>query len=311
MADIKHKNQHYLPRGILKSFGLGKNKQQIFFINKMSGRFAEKTNIKNVACINHFYNFENSNKSLEVEFFGKIDSAAARIVKILLEINHISEFDKNLLGDLASFVASQICRVPNIYKNLNSLENAFKEHISNSTEAFQDGTKDFFLEQIKANSELYKTLLLKKQMTVCRSKKEEFVIGDNPVVMLEHDNKIITSGRYTSAVDAKIFMMPISPNDVLVFFDEYSQEEIYGHVSQNNNWQFANSIEYVFGKTKESLDKGIRKHYENSYEYIKSINPDIIKEHNLTKGNPIFIGPTQYSFEGDAIKSLRSMVGKL
>lgn len=311
MADIPHKNQHYLPRGIIKSFGLGKKNQQIFFINKRSGRFAEKTNIKNVACINHFYNFENTNDSLEVDFFGKIDSAAAKIVRSLLQINNISEFDKNRLEELALFVASQICRVPYIYKNLNALATAFNEQISKDAEVFDGSTKNFFLEQIKANSELYKTLLLKKKMTVCRSKNEAFVIGDNPVVILEHGNKLITSGRYASAIDAKIFMMPISPTNVLVFFDEWIQEKIYSHVSNNNNWQFANSMEYVFGHSKESLEKGINQHYENAYEYIEAINPNLIKEHDLIKGNPISIEQTQYSFEGSAINSLRNMVKNL
>lgn len=308
MADIQQKNQHYLPKGIIKAFGLGKKNQQIFFISKKTGRSAEKTNIRNVACINHFYDFKNTNASLEVDFFGKIDGAAPKIIRNLLQLNDISEFDKTQLEDLALFVASQICRVPHIYENLNALKTAFNDQISKNVEVFDGGTKDFFLEQIKANSELYKTILLKKKMTVVRSESNVFVIGDNPVVILEHGNKLITRGKYTSAIDAKIFMMPISPTNVLVFFDEWNKEEIYDHVLNNNNWQFANSAEYVFGHTKESLESGIKQHYDYAYEYIKSINPNIIKEHNLIKGNPISIEQTQYSLEGNAINSLRNMV---
>lgn len=308
MNDIPHKNHHYLPRGIIKAFGLGKKNQQIFFINKRSGRTAEKTNINNVACINHFYDFEKTNRSLEVDFFGKIDSAAPKIIRNLLQINDISEFNKGQLEELALYVASQICRVPYIYNNLNALATAFNEQISKNSGAFGGGTKDFFLEQIKDNTELYKTLLLKKKMTVCRSKSESFVIGDNPVVILEHGNNLITSGRYTLAIDAKIFMMPISPANVLVFFDELTKERIHGHVSNNNNWQFANSVEYVFGHTKEALENGIKRHYEDAYEYIKAINPSLIEKHNLIKGNAVFIEQAEYSFEGDAIKSLREMV---
>lgn len=163
VTNILHKNHHYLPRGIIKAFGLGKKNQQIFFISKISGHIAEKTNIKNVACINHLYDFERKNGSLEVDFFGKIDSAAPRIIRDLLQIDNISEFNKGQLEELALYVASQICRVPYIYKNLSSLATAFNEQISKNAEAFGGGTKDFFLEQVKANTELYKNLLLKKK----------------------------------------------------------------------------------------------------------------------------------------------------
>jgi len=105
--------------------------------------------------------------------------------------------------------------------------------------------------------------------------------------------------------------MPISPTDVLVFFDEWNKEEIYNHVSINNNWQFVNSVEYVFGHSKESLESGLNQHYEDAYEYIKMIKPNFIKEHNLIKGNPISIEQTQYSFEGNALSSLRNMVENL
>jgi len=181
MADIQHKNQHYLPRGIIRAFGLGKKNQQIFFINKRTGRPAEKTNIKNVACINHFYDFENTNNSLEVDFFGKIDSAASKIIKSLLQIDDISEFDRTLSEELALFVASQICRVPRIYKNLNAFKTAFNEQISKDFEVFDGGTKDFFLEQIKSNSELYKTMLLKKKRRLFEQKAKSSLLAIIPL----------------------------------------------------------------------------------------------------------------------------------
>ena len=64
----------------------------------------------------------------------------------------------------------------------------------------------------------------------------------------------------------------------------------------------------MFGHTKEALENGIRRHYENAYEYIKAINPSLIEEHNLIKGNPISIEQDKYSFEGNAINALRKMV---
>ncbi len=310
VSEINQKNHHYLPIGILKLFGLGKKNQQIFFTSKKLTFDIKKTNIKNVGCINHFYNFEKTKDSLEVNFFGPIDGKAPKILKNLLLLDDISRFEKNQINDLVRYVASQICRVPYIYKNINSVAVAFKEQISDDIEIFEGNTNDFFLKHVVASTELYATLLLKKKMTVCRSKTKEFVIGDNPVVILEGNNNVVMSGKYASAIDAKIFMMPISPSHVLVFFDEWDREKIYGYVSNNNDLQFVNSVEFVFSHAEETLRTSIKQHHVAAYRFIETTKPSLIDDHKLIKGNPIYIEQAKLLFKGNARDSLRKLAEK-
>lgn len=310
-STYKHpKIHHFLPKGILRAFASGKKRRKIFFLNKHINKSAIKTNLKNVAGINKFYDYEGKELSLEVDFFGPIDNEISKVIKKLLVIEKISEADEGSFKIAAQYMASQICRVPYKSETFRDLEATFKDQIPSEVPFFEDGVKNFFLDYIVNNTKAYTDILLKKQMTIYRSKHAEFIIGDNPVVILDGGDKILTTGKCTCVVDAGVFMMPISPNNILVFFDDGKKDKVEEYIEHNNDWQFVNANKYVFALNSKQLEDELSIYHGNAYRYIAQQKPSLIEEQQLVEGQPISIGRPIVSVEGQAKKELLRMVTK-
>ena len=311
MSGRNHKNHHYLPRGILKSFGSGKKNHQIFFINKQWEPVATKTNIKNIACINHFYDFELKDESLEVDYFGDIDNKAPKLIKKLLADIHRPALDSNDRKNLSLYVASQITRVPYLYKDMDSITTAYAKQISDKVDVFNGSVKDSFLRSVVETTKIYQEMLSNLSLIVFQAKQNEFVIGDNPVIILEHDDRAISRGNHAFAVVGKVFMMPISPREVLIYFDSSFKNKLNDYALSNNFWQFVKSSEYVFGHNEELLVDGLKEHYKYSYDYIKMSKPSLIDESDLKRGNPVYIGQASFAFDGKALEKLQKQAEQI
>ncbi|EOE4689005.1 DUF4238 domain-containing protein [Vibrio vulnificus] len=305
-------NHHYLPKGILKKFCVGKKKQQIYFIDKRINRPAKKANIKNVACINNLYVSERDSLSLEDDFFRVIDNKAPKVInKLLSDINQ-PMLDIDDRYDLMQYVASQIARVPYNYNSIENIEQAFVQQVSNEVGLFDEGTKSLFIKTIIQNTEQYKNILSKLSMVVfsVTDFDYEFVIGDNPVIVLEHDGKAVSNDGISFAVEGKIFMMPLSPKYLLICFDSLLRDKLFDYIESVNFWQFVNSSQYVFGMNGKLLEDTLKEHYGYSYDYIKSIKPGLLEDSNVKRGEPLFLGQTQIRFEGQMLEYLKEYANK-
>lgn len=302
-------NHHYLPRGILKKFGVGKKNQQIFFVDKNGSSNSKKTNLKNIACINNFYKFEQSSRSLEDDFFKVIDDKAPKaITKLLSNINEpmLSDEDRS---NLISYVASQITRVPFQANIINNFNSAYKEQISDEVNLFDEGTKSRFLLSIEENTNQYREILSRLSMTVLRTFDEfELVIGDNPVMIFESNNELVSKRDNIFATNGKIFMMPLSPHDMLIYFDPSLKSKLFEYAQISNLWQFANASQYVFGRSSALLEDTLKENYKYSYDYIHNVRSDLLLD--IKRGERIFIGPVQYRFEGQVLNTLKKQANR-
>ncbi|HFD4654019.1 TPA: DUF4238 domain-containing protein [Vibrio parahaemolyticus] len=305
-------NHHYLPKGVLKKFCVGKKKQQIYIIDKSVNSPAKKTNVKNVACINNLYVSEGGSFSLEDDFFRVIDDKAPKVIKkLLLDINKptLNMDDKHYL---LLYVASQIARVPYHYNSIENMELAFSQQVSNEVSLFDEGMKSLFIKTIIRNTEQYKNILSKLSMTVCSTVDFdfEFVIGDNPVIVFEHDGKAISNDGLAFAVEGKVFMMPLSPNYLLIYYDPLLRDKLFDYIETINFWQFVNSSQYVFGMNGKLLEDTLKEHYGYSYDYIKIIKPELLEDSEVKRGEPLFVGQTQFRFEGQMLENLKEYANK-
>lgn len=104
------KIQHYVPQFILKNFCID-NTSQVFVFDKKQKRIF-KTNIKNVAAENGFYdiNIFDSKVSIE-EGMGELETTGSKVIKKILDnetLANITEYEK---GILSYFIAAQFLRV--------------------------------------------------------------------------------------------------------------------------------------------------------------------------------------------------------
>uniref|UniRef100_UPI004047504A DUF4238 domain-containing protein n=1 Tax=Shewanella baltica TaxID=62322 RepID=UPI004047504A len=310
--NLAKQNHHYLPRGVLKKFCVGKKKQQIFFINKSENLPAKMTNVKNVACINNFYISEQDSLSLEDDFFRVIDDKAPRVIKKLLVDINKSTLDEDDNYYLMQYVASQIARVPSNYNNIENMASAFEQQVSNEVDWFDEGIKSFFIKNIIQNTKQYQEILSKLSMRVFSTLgiDFEFVIGDNPVIVFEHDGKAVSNDGVSFATEGGVFMMPISPKHLLIYFDPSFRDKLIDYIEAINFWQFVNSSQYVFGMSGKLLEDTLKEHYGYSYDYIKSIKPELLVETGVKRGEPVFIDQMQFSFEGKMLETLKEHANK-
>jgi hypothetical protein len=313
MSNKSNENHHYVPKGVLKHFGIPNNNKKknkniyINFVSKKSFYEINTPNLNGIACQGGLYDFKNKDESLERDYFGPIDDRIAKITKSLNTTNDLTEFDMSWKGDLATYVASQICRVPKILNTFKSLEKAFKEQVSKNSVTFGGNVNDYFLEYIKRNTELYKSILDNMDFTVLETSKDTYVIGDNPVLLFEENGSVITSGEYTSAIEAKIFMIPISDRKMLAFFRPEVKNKLNCYAEKNNHMQFVQSLEYIFSNNESLLENETKKYYDAVFHMIEKKKPSLLKDSGLIMGNPACIGDFEFRFEGQALEYLKSI----
>lgn len=310
MSNIEYKKHHYLPQGILRNFGFGKKHAYIFRIDKKHDSRIINTNIKNIACKTGFYDFDSDNNSLEVDFFGEIDCKAPKALKKLLS-NPYVPLDKQYRSDINRYVASQIIRTLHAYNNLTNICDMFKSQISEDTSLLVGNVspKDFFLDEIKKTTQVYEEILSRLSFTTYISQEMEFVIGDNPVMIFEHDGKLIMQDNKLPAIKGKVFMMPVSPKNIIIYYDQtcIDKETVLKYVSGNNFWQFANAAQYIFSHNSNILQREIKEHYNAAYDYIMNTNPEIISAQRIKKGDAIYIAQHKYRLEGNALEKIKTI----
>lgn len=103
------KIQHYVPKFLLRNFGLGK-KDHLWVYDKKTGR-SFQTNAKNVASENRFYDFEIDGKTYSLESgLSGIESKTKPVIEKILHEDSVLTLDARSRATLASFLAVQFIR---------------------------------------------------------------------------------------------------------------------------------------------------------------------------------------------------------
>jgi hypothetical protein len=121
---MARQNQHYVPRFLLKNFTHGK-KQQIFVYDKSNDK-CFKTNIKNVAAENAFYDINVPNGFLTLEpSLAHLEADASGVIKKLMAERSIRALKKEEVAILAMFLAVQFVRTREHRLRFEHLKNLF------------------------------------------------------------------------------------------------------------------------------------------------------------------------------------------
>jgi hypothetical protein len=103
------KIQHYVPKFLLRNFGVGK-KDHVWVYDKQTGR-SFQTNAKNVASENRFYDFDIDGKTYSLESgLSGIESNAKPVIETILRNDSVLAVEAHDRGVLASFLAVQFVR---------------------------------------------------------------------------------------------------------------------------------------------------------------------------------------------------------
>lgn len=210
------KNQHYVPRFILKRFS--ERKEQIWVFDKQKER-KFKTNIKNVGAETSFYDFKF--KEYEVTFEPSLSEVEGNISTILKKIIReesiaVSKEERIILSN---FFALQFVRTPqwrHMWNNLNeSLALLIRnrgwslEDIEGYEEPSEEKTKLEHMRHLHNHGEFAPHFYSKTWVLLKTTEKHPFWISDNPI-SLQNMNDYGIYGNIGFAVKGIEIYFPIS-----------------------------------------------------------------------------------------------------
>lgn len=194
------KIQHYVPKFLLRNFGLGK-KHHVWVYDKQTRR-SFQTNAKNVASENRFYDFEFDGKiySLESGLSG-IESNTKPVIERILHEDSLSALDARDRATLASFLAVQFMRTKAFRMQWAELPRILRRKVESMGGTVAPGSQAEALiqepteNQIKIDTtrmildapKTYGPHFLDKAWFLARTTNSHpFIISDNPVSLQNH-----------------------------------------------------------------------------------------------------------------------------
>ena len=222
------KKQHTVPRFLLDHFGTGKNKKKrkLYTFDKHNHKRYLQS-VYDATTRNTFYNIEGhpDNASLE-PVLGDIESSTSPIIKKIVNTKSIGWLTGNERTAIAAFTVLQRARSYNELKTINELMDAFSEKlvtVGASSKQIEkekvntpEGRKNFYLQIIVEQLELVPHILNKKWILYETTKKDPFIISDNPVT-LHNDEEMRPYGNLGLAVKGIQIHLPVSTTLTLAF----------------------------------------------------------------------------------------------
>lgn len=193
------KNQHYVPRFLLKNFSYG-SKQRIYAFDKLRG-IKISTNVKNSACENGFYNLiiDGEKHTLEHKL-SKLETIAGAIINKICKDESLENITEEEHMDLCLFLSNLLLRVKRQREWLSQLNSNLAGWLQkmgldpNQVQNFEVLEKDEIGKQhiqiTLANTLEFAETLCAKQIFLLKAPSgSNFIIGDNPVVMYNRWHK--------------------------------------------------------------------------------------------------------------------------
>lgn len=259
------KNQHYVPQFLLRNFRIN-SKNQIYAFDKTEEK-SFKTNIRNIASENKFYNFlfEGFEASIE-PFLSSFEGRLSALFNKILEeknLTKITEEEKTLISwfILAQFFRSKFQKL-NLEK-MNNIINKRRESMgAKKHEPLTDNDITVLISKSTLKSYEYIPLLLSKSWHLFKAPENNpFFISDNPIT-LQNYKKFGPYGNLGLAVPGIEIYLPLSKNLALGFFCK-SHEEIF--------WDIYKKV-YDLKKQAPSLLNNLNMSLEQLENYKRSYN---------------------------------------
>ncbi len=215
------KNQHYVPRFLLKKFSSRDNKFIWAYDKEDNYQTIKERPIRKVA--NEFFFYDQINNSKEGSFeyvLQTVENDAAPVIEKILnekDLRNLSNIDRE---KLALFISAQIFRTK---AHLSETERMSKELTEKIEKAFSNpipnlDAKDLWFSTL-SEIPMFKDVLLKKIWHLVES-KGEFYISDNPVVRqntIDRNEERGTLGLDCYGIE---IYLPLSPSFVIALFCE-------------------------------------------------------------------------------------------
>lgn len=229
------KNQHYVPRFILKRFSFGKGKHIYAYDKRFEHVFT--CSVNNAAVKNKFYDIKIDEEEITIEHaLSEIETKAAIIYKKILDsenLRTITDLEKKSFSD---FLAIQFLRTPNfreMYKDANvKLRDKFRkmgvdpEETLGAAEQIEEESILFSLDFVMKHHEYAPYFSNKDWVLMKTTKPQPFYISDNPISL---QNIIPGDGLFGNiglAVEGIEIYMPLSPTLTLALFCKSHRDKI-------------------------------------------------------------------------------------
>ena len=204
----KYKRQHFVPEMLLKNFSFCRNgsKRLYFFDKNSSGKGVREISPRDFCVEKDIYTLyeEDGNRDIsEEEDFSKLEARTGKITKKIMEAVRTKErpqLSRNERRTLCHFFLRQGFRIPDrsdpitgrdlivfLFNNPEILKNPREE-----IEALREEKRLEFLTRYREAPEGILSFLEDKGpvIRVAREGEENFVIGSNPVLVMEPDNHL-------------------------------------------------------------------------------------------------------------------------
>ena len=244
-----NKNQHFVPQLLLRNFSSAssKSKNSINTYILKSKKFIENVSIKSQCSKNFFYG-ENLiiEKKLQ-EYERGVDPELKKIIS-----NNYSEVSKEKIiffliiqsfrtQDMLSHEKIESTRFYNFLKEKKS--DIIPENYSFENEKYMSSMLDYL-------KILYKDILKLKFKIIKNRTKIDFFISDNPLIIYNPFRKTLNGGFREKG---QIFLLPISPKDAILFYDDEIYKELNNPLNLNillviedtNEIKKINELQYI------------------------------------------------------------------
>ena len=249
------KNQHYVPRFILKRFT--ERKEQIWVFDKKTKR-KFRTNVKNVAAESGFYDFDFKDYEVTVEpSLGGIEGNVSAILKRIIRGESIAIISDEERSVLSNFFALQFVRTPQWRHMWDDMHEALAqsirdrgwnpEEIEGFEERTEEKTKLEHMRHIYNHGEFAPHFFLKTWVLLKTTDKHPFWISDNPI-SLQNMNDFGPYGNIGLAVKGIEIYFPISKTLSIGMWCSNHEEQFkalyekYSYLKQNAPWMVAKAI---------------------------------------------------------------------
>ena len=281
MNKQKTKNQHYVPRCLLKHF-CWDEKINIYDLERTVVRHNQS--VKKVFSQNYFYGKDNVVESFMAE---RIEAPVSRILEKIIDGNF--KIDSEDLSILGKFILSLYYRTPKAIEGASSFTNSMIESIvsellslngydpaeasSGHFDFYQDRLASFITFEGVLDAALLSDL---KYHIIKNETSSEFYISDHPVFIYNWFYRDLEDVRVTSlaSIGLQIFL-PLSPQITLCLYDskvyKYGQRSSVSCISNDDDIEILNSLQVInsdsiigfYSKENETHIKQLYERYKN------------------------------------------------
>ncbi len=264
--------QHYVPKFILRSFGTGRRRSQVFVYDKHEDRVF-LSSIGNLAAERQFYDIEVDDQATSLEpLLCDLETAASDLtakIRSQQSIGFLSDDDRVVLSD---FLAVQMLRTRQQREIIRDVDESLRREMERRGFGPDDipGFKPLTDQEVKLMSmrmllkpEIFADHLITKSWILFSSRQPgAFFCSDNPVAMQNTEKSTLLGGNLGFAVPGIEIYFPLSPKLVLALYCP-SHETKIREIQQMRNqivehFGIAPQLEYddLAERLSEGLDSG-------------------------------------------------------